>query len=872
MNIRTKIILLGAGSALSVGLLSGLYTARLSAQASEHRLADFEATLRADFDRSAKREVETALSLLKGVTEQARRDGRSPEEARKLAADLLRGLRYDGENYFWADTYEGVNVVLLGKAAEGKDRLDLKDKRGTPFIRQLLAAGRAGGGYTDYFFPRGDGTEALPKRAYTAAFEPFGWVVGTGNYVDDIDRMVAKEREDEAAKRQAAFLAIAAGVLLSVVAAAAAAAWLARSLTRPLAFVAGEAERLTAAVAEGRLGERGDVDRVDPEFRPIVAGLNATLDAYARPLQMTVENVARLGRGEIPPPITEAFRGDFNRIKESLNAAIAGVNALVADAAMLAEAGVAGKLATRADAGRHQGDFRKIVQGFNDTLDAVVGPLGVASACLDQIARGEVPGKITGEYRGDFARVRDDLNTCIEAIDRLVADAHMLAEAGVAGKLATRADATRHQGDFREIVEGVNRTLDAVVGPLTVAARYVDGISKGQIPPRITDAYAGDFNAIKENLNGCIDAVNRLVADAQRLAEAGVAGRLSTRADAAQHQGDFRKVVEGVNRTLDAVTAPIGEAAGVLERLAARDLRARVGGAFQGDHARIKEAVNATATALHDALAQVAEAVEQVSSASQQIAASSQAVASGASEQAASLEETSSSIETVASVTRHATDAAQQANGLAQSARGAATAGAAAVDQLQGAMGRIKASAEATGAIIKDINEIAFQTNLLALNAAVEAARAGEAGRGFAVVAEEVRSLALRAKEAAQKTEELIKQSVKEAGEGEGASRQVSGRLGEIVAGIGKVTDIVSEIAAAAREQSNGIDQVTKAVAEMDKVTQQNAASAEESSSAASELNGQAEELAAMVAGFRLERGGAAAPGQHRALHGVARA
>jgi methyl-accepting chemotaxis protein len=123
-------------------------------------------------------------------------------------------------------------------------------------------------------------------------------------------------------------------------------------------------------------------------------------------------------------------------------------------------------------------------------------------------------------------------------------------------------------------------------------------------------------------------------------------------------------------------------------------------------------------------------------------------------------------------------------------------------------------------------------------------------------VAEEVRSLALRAKEAATKTEELIRQSVKQAGEGEATSKQVAGKLGEIVAGIGKVSDIVSEIATAAEGQASGIDQVNKAVVEMDKVTQQNAASAEESSSAASELSGQAEELAAMVGAFQLTRGG----------------
>jgi methyl-accepting chemotaxis protein len=208
----------------------------------------------------------------------------------------------------------------------------------------------------------------------------------------------------------------------------------------------------------------------------------------------------------------------------------------------------------------------------------------------------------------------------------------------------------------------------------------------------------------------------------------------------------------------------------------------------------------------------------------------------------------------MASITKAALDNSERANGLAHAAGSAASGGAEAVEALQGSMGRIRTAAEGTSQIIRDINDIAFQTNLLALNAAVEAARAGEAGRGFAVVAEEVRSLALRAKEAATKTEELIRQSVKEATEGEVTAKHVAQKLGEIVQGVGKVTDIVSEIAATAKEQTSGIDQVNKAVTEMNKVTQQNAASAEESSSAASELSGQSEELAAMVGAFQLDR------------------
>jgi len=201
---------------------------------------------------------------------------------------------------------------------------------------------------------------------------------------------------------------------------------------------------------------------------------------------------------------------------------------------------------------------------------------------------------------------------------------------------------------------------------------------------------------------------------------------------------------------------------------------------------------------------------------------------------------------------KRSADNATQANSLAHTAKTAAIGGAAAMDEMTSSMGKIRTSAEGTSQIIKEINEIAFQTNLLALNAAVEAARAGEAGRGFAVVAEEVRSLALRSKEAALKTEELIKESVHQAAEGEIRSKQVNSQLSEIVGGIGKVTDIVGEITASAKELSCGIDEINKAVTDVNKVTQQNAANSEESSAAAEELSGQSEELAVMVGAFQL--------------------
>ncbi|NJD08617.1 MAG: hypothetical protein FIA97_19310, partial [Methylococcaceae bacterium] len=212
--------------------------------------------------------------------------------------------------------------------------------------------------------------------------------------------------------------------------------------------------------------------------------------------------------------------GDSTSLLASMKQMSESITALVSDALMLSKAAVEGKLATRADASKHQGDFRRIVEGVNQTLDAVIGPLNVAADYVDRIAKGAIPPRITDSYNGDFNVIKNNLNAAIDNVNALVADAGMLSKAAVEGKLATRADASKHQGDYRKIVEGVNQTLDAVIGPLNVAADYVDRIARGAIPSKITDTYNGDFNTIKNNLNLAIDNVNALVADAAMLAKA----------------------------------------------------------------------------------------------------------------------------------------------------------------------------------------------------------------------------------------------------------------------------------------------------------------------------------------------------------------
>lgn len=259
---------------------------------------------------------------------------------------------------------------------------------------------------------------------------------------------------------------------------------------------------------------------------------------------------------------------------------------------------------------------------------------------------------------------------------------------------------------------------------------------------------------------------------------------------------------------------------------------------------------------LTQAMTQLSAGSENVANAAMEISSASQSLAQGATEQAAGLEETSSSLEEMSSMTKQNADNAQQANTLAGDAKKAANTGSEAMGRMGEAINDIQKSSDETAKIIKVIDEIAFQTNLLALNAAVEAARAGEAGKGFAVVAEEVRNLAMRSAEAAKNTSNLIEQSVNNSRNGVQICGEVKKALDEIVAAIGKTTDLVSEIATANNEQAEGVNQINTSISQMDKVTQQNAANAEETASASNEMAQQAEimkqivgQLTAMVNG-----------------------
>ncbi len=343
-------------------------------------------------------------------------------------------------------------------------------------------------------------------------------------------------------------------------------------------------------------------------------------------------------------------------------------------------------------------------------------------------------------------------------------------------------------------------------------------------------------------------SISRPVVQGVKMAEEIAKGDFSMRLN--MERGDEIGVLA---HSLDSMAESLAQNAAVAEQIADGNLNVEVKLASEKD--QLGTALQKMVGNLNDILGQVQVAGEQIASGSGQVSDTSQSLSQGATEQAASLEEISASLNQLSSQTTTNAENADQANGLASDARNAAQQGSERMETMVAAMSEINEAGQNISKIIKTIDEIAFQTNLLALNAAVEAARAGQHGKGFAVVAEEVRNLAARSAKAAEETAELIEGSVEKTKNGSVIANQTAEALQNIVAGIGKASDLVAEIAAASSEQAQGVIQINQGVTQIDQVTQQKTASAEECAAAAEELSSQSEQMRQMLQRFTLKPG-----------------
>jgi methyl-accepting chemotaxis protein len=300
------------------------------------------------------------------------------------------------------------------------------------------------------------------------------------------------------------------------------------------------------------------------------------------------------------------------------------------------------------------------------------------------------------------------------------------------------------------------------------------------------------------------------------------------------------------------ITRPLSDAVQAAKTVASGDLTASFDRQRRDEVGDLMRAMQTMNDGLARVVFEVQHGTRAIAGASTEIASGNLDLSSRTEQQAGSLEETASSMEELTSTVRHNADNANRANQMALAASQVAVRGGEIVGKVVDTMGAIDGASRKIVDIIGVIDGIAFQTNILALNAAVEAARAGEQGRGFAVVASEVRNLAQRSATAAREIKALIGDSVTQVSAGTALVQQAGATIGEVVASVARVTEIMSDISAAGREQSAGIDQVNMAITQMDQMTQQNAALVEEAAAAAASMQEQSAHLEQMVRHFRL--------------------
>ncbi len=468
-------------------------------------------------------------------------------------------------------------------------------------------------------------------------------------------------------------------------------------------------------------------------------------------------------------------------------------------------------------------------------FEKIIGKIKLAQDAAEKLAVGNLDIKLNQSSNDEIGKLINSMDKMITTIKSLVLDVNTLSSAAVAGKLDVRADDSKHQGEFKEIVVGFNKTLDAVVDPLNVSANYIERIAKGDIPEEITEDYQGDFNEIKNNLNLCINTMNNLTSELYNLNAGVEKGKIDIRIDDNKFANIFKTIAVGINQTVNTLTEPLY---------------------------KLTEVIQATATA------------------ATQISASTEEMASGSSEQSSYIGEVAASVEemtrTIFSTTKNTTIAAESSKDSADKAK----EGGKIVDEVVVGMNQISDVVEKSaekifilgensdkiGEIIQVINDIADQTNLLALNAAIEAARAGEQGRGFAVVADEVRKLAERTTNATKEIASMIKQiqidtadavesmkiGTKNVDNGKLLVNKAGEVLKEIITSSDRVTDVIVQVAASSEEQSATSEEISKSIETINKVIKESTSGVHQIARAADDLNSLTENLQQLIVQFNI--------------------
>ena len=371
-----------------------------------------------------------------------------------------------------------------------------------------------------------------------------------------------------------------------------------------------EIQRVVAALRSGQLSARGNTSGLSPDCAELISGVNAILDTVASPFNELSIRLEVLASGAVPEKITTKYHGEFDVIKNNFNSSIESLKMLMAQLRHMSKEHDNGDIDIVINEDKFHNDFAKVAQDINSMVQGHIAVKKKAMACIAEFGKGNFDAPLE-KFPGKKAFINDTVEQVRINLKSLMTEVDRIISASVDGRLDFRADASKHQGDFGKILQGINSALDAILLPIGEGNRVLTLIRGGNLRQRVEIQCKGDHQKMKDAVNGVhawLEAliayvrgiangdltvqmakasqddqihewlmllknnISALVADANLLAEAAVAGRLATRADATKHQGDYRKIVEGVNNTLDSVIGPLNVAANYVDQIAKGDI------------------------------------------------------------------------------------------------------------------------------------------------------------------------------------------------------------------------------------------------------------------------------------------------------------
>ena len=548
LNVKIKMSIVIILSMVMV-IIGGLVSVRNTLNVKDKAIKSMEEATRAEYDKSIKEQVDGVISLLDTLNKQYEAGIYTLEEAKKLAADEVREMRYGDDGYFWIDYSDGTNVVLLGSKTEGTNRMEAKDANGYQMVKEIIrVAVEDGGGYANYVFPKEGETESSPKRSYSAYYEPFDWVVGTGNYTDFIDDEIAaqdKEFTDYAMKK--AYVLIGACVIFAVLILVLVGG-IANDITKTLKRMMGQIKTIAGGDFTHEM-KAADLSRKD-DFGELANELSK--------MQATMKQLI----GQV-----KDRSGNIGMIVENINTNMAHLNSEIEDVSATTQELAASMQETAASADQISGMSQEMEEAAKSiAMRAQSGAEGAekihrrAAEAMDTAAvnRQKVTDMLQEIRAGleaalEEAKVVDRIGVLAEAILSITGQTNLLAlnasieaaRAGEAGKgFAVVADEIRSLAEqSQDTVTNIQSVTDSVskaMNNLSVDANrlltFVDGdvMDSFNMFEELAQAYnkdaasindmVSDFSATSEELLASIDSVLQSIKGISTAANDGAAG------------------------------------------------------------------------------------------------------------------------------------------------------------------------------------------------------------------------------------------------------------------------------------------------------------------------------------------------------------